>query len=445
MKLNLKWRGLALLAVILFALSMLALLRLLLNNILIAGAVGLTSLLLVYTAWLVFTGTGKRFRRGVIAMTMAALALVIELIVFLSQSGNGRYLLSSLILIVLYLALFSVLRDQYWRQIRLAKLISTKIKFKHPYLIINPKSGSGRALKAGTSKVAAQMGIKVLELSPGTSMQQLAEQAIKAGADVLGVSGGDGSIGSIAAVAIKHRLPMVVLPGGTRCHFARDIGLDPKKINDALSAFYGVKRKIDVGQINGRIFMNNVSFGVYADIVSHPEYRDNKLAVTRKVLQDIMAGAKKPYSLKLKRVGLEINEVVMILIGVNRYNTINLTEIGQRSKMDQGILQINLISKLNDQLVQKLLQRASLAQLAKNTDLNGFSQWDDKSISINNNNQEITVGVDGENEKFATPVKVECLPGALEIYVPPEGERARPASGYSLRSVKKLWGAFRGQ
>src|SRR5690606_33418510 len=106
--------------------------------------------------------------------------------------------------------------------------------------------------------------------------QKLARQAIQDGADVLGISGGDGSIGAVAKVAMEYDVPLVVLPGGTRCHFARDLGLDPRYLVDGLDGFKGVERRIDVGDINGRVFLNNISLGAYADIVDHKEYREQK-------------------------------------------------------------------------------------------------------------------------------------------------------------------------
>jgi diacylglycerol kinase family enzyme len=92
------------------------------------------------------------------------------------------------------------------------------------------------------------------------------------------MAGGDGSLAVVATAALTHGLPFVCIPAGTRNHFALDLGVDRRDVVGALGAFAdGVERRIDVGMVNGRLFLNNVSLGVYADAVRHPAYRDAKL------------------------------------------------------------------------------------------------------------------------------------------------------------------------
>ena len=109
------------------------------------------------------------------------------------------------------------------------------------------------------------------------------------GADALGVAGGDGSLAVVAAVALTHGVPFVCIPAGTRNHFALDVGVDRRDLVGALDAFTeGVERRIDVARVNGRLFLNNVSLGIYGDAVRRPEYRNAKvrtlLATTQAVL-----------------------------------------------------------------------------------------------------------------------------------------------------------------
>ena len=97
------------------------------------------------------------------------------------------------------------------------------------------------------------------------------------GADTLGVAGGDGSLAVVAAAALAHRLPFVCVPAGTRNHFALDIGIDRSDLVGSLDAFTdGVERRVDVAEVNARLFLNNVSLGVYGDAVRQPAYRDAK-------------------------------------------------------------------------------------------------------------------------------------------------------------------------
>jgi len=434
------WRFLSFLVLLLYALLVVAFVLLLAKNIIMALILGVTSLLLIYSVWLIFAGPKRDAKIGQGLAVLASGALVIELIYFLSDQKNRRALYIIIGLTALYLILFGILRKKYWSLMREKGILGGKTAhFKNPYLIINPVAGNGRATKAHIKELAEKQGITVIVTKKGGEISDYALQAVKAGADVLGISGGDGSIGAVAKVALKYKLPMVVLPGGTRCHFARDLGLDPKEIRDSLAGFTGVERQIDAGEINGRIFLNNASFGLYADIVDHPEYRDNKMKVSRKVLQQIVSGKKELYDLRFKHGDTSIKKAVQVLVGVNQYDTVNLLDLGHRQRLDQGVLQVNAITELNNQLVKELLTAMSIKQLSKNKQMPGLYQWVDKTFAVRSSKKEIVVGVDGEREVYKTPVTVKIMPGALRIYLPAEGERARRKNPLSISVVQKVW------
>jgi len=120
-------------------------------------------------------------------------------------------------------------------------------------------------------------GIEPIVLAPDDDLRALAAEAAAAGADVLGMAGGDGSVSVVAAAAIAHAVPFVCVPAGTRNHFARDLGLDPKHLVGALDAFTdALEGSIDLGDVKGRPFLNNVSLGVYGAAVQRVTYRDAK-------------------------------------------------------------------------------------------------------------------------------------------------------------------------
>jgi len=149
---------------------------------------------------------------------------------------------------------------------------------ERPVLLINPRSGGGTAGRTGLAGAARDLGIDVRELHQGDDLLQLARDAVAGGADALGMAGGDGSLGLVASVALEHGLPFVCIPAGTRNHFARDLGLNPREPVKALAAFAGPERRIDVGTVGPRVFLNNVSLGVYASIVHTPGYREERSA-----------------------------------------------------------------------------------------------------------------------------------------------------------------------
>ena len=146
-----------------------------------------------------------------------------------------------------------------------------------PVLFVNRASGGGKAVRAGLVERARERGIEVVLVEPGRPLATLVEQAVALGADALGMAGGDGSLAVVATAAARHDLPFVCIPAGTRNHFALDLGIDRSDAVGALAAFTdGVERRIDVGEVNGRLFLNNVSLGVYGDAVRDRAYREAK-------------------------------------------------------------------------------------------------------------------------------------------------------------------------
>jgi diacylglycerol kinase family enzyme len=336
--------------------------------------------------------------------------------------------------------LVGILRRDYWREMRRRNELTAKMAhFQNPFLIINPVAGNGRAVKAHIDELAKKQGIMVIFTRKGDDLESVARRAVRKGADVLGVSGGDGSLGAVAKVAIEQHLPVVVLPGGTRCHFARDLGLAPKRITDALEGFHGVERVVDVADIDGRIFLNNASFGLYADIVDSPGYREHKVQASRNVLRSLVNGRKDVYDLHFRRGKLRVCKAVQVLVGVNSYETFNVFELGHRERLDGGVLQITAITRLNDETMRKLLSTMGIDRLEKNDTYSDIFQWTSKSFSITNSTGRIVAGIDGEREEYVTPVTIRIKPLALRIFVPAEGLRNRPKNPFSMFVVRRIW------
>ena len=133
---------------------------------------------------------------------------------------------------------------------------------------MNLKSGGGKAERFELVDLCRDRGIEPIVLHPGDDLRQLAEDAVRRGADLLGMAGGDGSQALVASVASQHGIPFVVVPAGTRNHFALDLGLDRADVPGSLNAYEdGVDATVDLAEVNGRVFVNNVSMGVYAKIV----------------------------------------------------------------------------------------------------------------------------------------------------------------------------------
>ena len=147
-----------------------------------------------------------------------------------------------------------------------------------PVVIYNPKSGGGKATRFHLADEARARGIRPIELRPGDDLAQLVQAAVAEGADGLMAAGGDGTQALVAAIAAEHDLPFACIPAGTRNHFALDLGVDRTDVVGALDAFvHGGEKRVDLGDIGGRVFVNNVSLGVYAQAVQREGYRDAKI------------------------------------------------------------------------------------------------------------------------------------------------------------------------
>src|ERR1700751_1856794 len=160
---------------------------------------------------------------------------------------------------------------------------------RRPVLFVNPRSGGGKAARAGVAERAREQGIEVVVLSPGQDLAALAREAAAGGADALGRAGGDGSLAIVVAAAAAYGIPFVCVPAGTRNHFALDVGVDRRDVTGALDAFTdGVERQIDMAEVNGRTFLNNASLGIYADAVRSPAYRDAKVRTLLQTAAEVM-------------------------------------------------------------------------------------------------------------------------------------------------------------
>ena len=160
---------------------------------------------------------------------------------------------------------------------------------KRAVVIWNPKSGGGKALTNNLADEAKARGIEPIELKPGDDLEQLVRDAVAAGADGLAAAGGDGTQALVASIAAEHDLPFACIPAGTRNHFALDLGVDRDDVVGALDAFVtGGEHRVDLAEINGRVFVNNVSLGIYAEAVQREGYRDAKLRTMLDTMPDVL-------------------------------------------------------------------------------------------------------------------------------------------------------------
>jgi diacylglycerol kinase family enzyme len=219
---------------------------------------------------------------------------------------------------------------------------------QRPVLFMNPKSGGGKAARADLGRRARDRGIDVIVLRPDDNFVALVGEAIGGGADALGVAGGDGSLAVVAAAAVEHRLPLICVPAGTRNHFALDLGIDRLDLVGALDAFgdHGVERSIDVAEVNGRVFLNNVSLGIYGDAVQRGSYRDAKVRTLLETTAEVLGPSRAAPELRLvDDLGHEHRHAAVVLVSNNPYALDRPVAPGTRPRLDGGKLGIVVLDQ----------------------------------------------------------------------------------------------------
>jgi diacylglycerol kinase family enzyme len=292
---------------------------------------------------------------------------------------------------------------------------------RKPFIVMNPRSGGGKVVRFGLQERAQEFGAEVALLDrPGTDVQQLARDAVARGADLLGVAGGDGTQALVAQVAAEHDVPFLVVSAGTRNHFALDLGLDredPTRCLDALRD--GVEARVDLGEVNGRPFVNNASFGAYAEIVQNPAYREDKRGTTLNALPDLLRGRRGAH-LVAHVDGLVLDGPQALLVSNDPYEDADPAGWGRRARLDRGVL--GVISVRVDSARQAV-------GLLNATRTHGLQRAVAPDVVVNADTPMIPVGIDGETVQLTTPVRCTVRPGALRVRLPRERPGIRPPRG----------------
>jgi len=290
------------------------------------------------------------------------------------------------------------------RQPHLIAAPVARVSSKHPVLIINPGSGGGKAKRIGLASAAAGLGIETVVRKKGQKIPELANDAVDRGADHLMIAGGDGSQARVADVAIKRDVAFSCIPSGTRNHFAMDLGLDRSDPKKALAAaFDGVEFKVDVGRIAKRLFVNNVSFGVYADAIADPDYRAHK---AKSIADAAAANAEHPEK------GLSVtapdgtvhDNIGMLLASNNPYQYIGAPDFAGRAALDTGLVGVIMADR-------SAVDPAGIKQ-------GELKEWTTAKLTIESAEKKVPVGIDGSLHKVKAPIDVTIDQAALRVVLP---------------------------
>ena len=376
------------------------------RGLLLPFVIGGHLVLIVIGVWLALAHRGAL---RVIGIVLAVGAVVVAAVLVIRAHLLWVVIVSAALLVLAAMAGRAALRRGLLQPYRTEEVAVGPPS--RPFMIMNPRSGGGKVVRFGLREKAEELGAEVAVLEgPGTvDVAQLARDAVARGADLLGVAGGDGTQALVAAVAAQHDLPLLVISAGTRNHFALDLGLDREDPSTCLEALRnGVELRVDLGDVNGRPFVNNVSFGAYAAVVERPEYRDEKLKTTLDLLPDLLTSATGP-QLVAHADAVTVQGPQALLVSNNPYDTGDIAGLGRRPRMDGGVLGVIGVRAAN---------AVQAARMLRGRRAPGLTLIVTEEVVVEADVEDIPAGVDGESVRLTTPVRCRVRPGALRVRVP---------------------------
>ncbi len=363
-------------------------------------------------AWI---GLLRKGARRWLALGLAT-ALALAAIVVTVGGGNGWALGISLVAFVAGLA---AARQAF----RPERDLPGQPAPPRPVLFVNPWSGDGRAEREGLVGAARERGIETVVLQAGDDLERLVRDAVAGGAGALAMAGGDGSQALVAAIAAEHELPYACIPSGTRNHFALDLGVDREDVVGSLDALAdgAGERYVDLGEVNGRVFVNNVSLGVYAEAVSQDDYREAKLRTLLDTLADALGPGGEPTELRWTDAdGLPQMSTALVLVSNNPYLLGPTLGSGTRPRLDSGHL--------------------GVVDFLPPTPESARARW--RELALRNLTVEakspIPLGIDGESLRMEPPLEFRVRPKALRVRIAAAHPGASPSADAPRGPVSAL-------
>jgi diacylglycerol kinase family enzyme len=371
-----------------------------------------------------------RFPRGIAVLACLVVALTAGWIALRSQEGIGRLVAATVCAaalaaaVVVLIVLGGLLLDLVVVAAFVGSVLLARVAFRahvdlppvapphRPFLFFNPLSGDGKAARFHLADEARRRGILPIELRPANDLRALVEDAIAAGADAVAMAGGDGSQAIVAEIAAAHGIPYACVPAGTRNHFALDLGVDRDDVVGALDALVdGGERRVDLAEVNGRVFVNNVSIGLYADAVQQTGYREAKirtlLAMAPEKVRPQVSGTELRWT---GPDGTEGDAALALLVSNNPYRLGTALGSATRPHLDEGDLGITAATV--DESSHGVVRLRS---------------WSSRSFTVEAE-EPVPAGIDGEATSLTPPIRFSSRPGALTVRIARGHPGASPAT-----------------
>lgn len=340
-------------------------------------------------------------------------AAVVLLVLAVASAFAGERVLDVVLSVALLVAAVAAAR----RALAARASLDTAPRPSHPVVVMNLRSGGGKAITHRLADEARARGIEPVEFTPGDDLVGLVRGAVGAGADALAAAGGDGTQALVASIAAELGLPFACIPAGTRNHLALDLGVDRDDVVGALDAFVtGGERRVDLAEVNGQVFVNNVSLGLYAQAVQRAGYRSAKLRTVLDTAPDVVGpdDAHRPDLAWVDPEGLAHPSAALILVSNNAYRLGRVIGSGTRPRLDSGRLGVAVLGSRADTVGGSGRSRR-------------WRQWQPETFRIDSSGP-VAAGVDGEAHLLDPPVRFAVRPGALRVRIAMQHPGASPSA-----------------
>lgn len=299
------------------------------------------------------------------------------------------------------------------------------IRAAQAVVILNGSAGGGCNAEFA-SNLAAKfqnlgLNVQVTLAANGDELVQTAERAVSEGCKTVVAGGGDGTLNAVASALVGCDVALGILPLGTLNHFAKDLHI-PLALEDAIrTVTVGHTVQVDAGEINGRLFLNNSSLGLYPDTVRERDRQQKRLGRGKWLAffwAAVTALRRYPFLDLTISLGSEVyqRQTPFIFIGNNEYSMEGFT-IGERERLDAGNLSLYVVQRTGRMGLLALAMRALFGRLRQAKDFDALLA---REIVINTRHKMIRLSTDGEVTRMSPPLHYRIRPAALKVIVPKE-------------------------
>jgi YegS/Rv2252/BmrU family lipid kinase len=303
-----------------------------------------------------------------------------------------------------------------------------------PQVIVICNASAGTVTSDATSRISESfsrhpdVSVRVLVPENAADISKHVESAIEQGTDIIAAAGGDGTVNAVVQKLVGQDVALGVLPLGTLNHFAKDLGI-PLDLDEAVDTICsGNTGSIDIGEVNGRYFLNNASLGFYPKIVGLRDLLSPHIGKWPAMFLAILAILPRLswFRVILEWDGMTTRRFVPLLfVGNNPYET-SWPDVGRRTVLTKGVLWIMLLKKRG---AWRKLKVAILSLMGRISDMEDVETIETNEITIRSQRRRLTISLDGETQSEQTPLVFRSHPRALKVIVPKDWEKETQEAG----------------